>query len=193
MWVRRAAISPVPAYAKVASTALERVESELAEENPESQQVLEQAFARFEETQPALSSRIAAILGRPLDETALALGYFLSLAVWMAFERMFAERLGEVKDDDIDATAEAVDLDEELRKNAPDEAVDTDDVVAMEQPDVLEFVRDHIDVALETQDDKSAVDDVDRIYRMLLVEVLALSGAVKPPDQFPAARTEWTA
>ncbi len=193
MWVRRAAIRPVPPYAKVAAPDVERVEDSLSSDDPESEERLTEALGRFESTQPALSARVAIALGRPLDETALALGYFLSIAVWMTFEASFGERLGEVHESDLDASSQALSLDEELRRDAPDEAVDTDDVVAMGQPAMVEFVREHVEVALEAHADDVELDDVDAIYRLILLEIVALSHAVRPPERFPSNRAEWVA
>jgi hypothetical protein len=193
MWVRRAAIRPVPSYAKVAAPDVERVEDALSNDDPESEERLTQALARFEATQPAFSSHVATSLGRPLDETALALGYFLSIAVWMTFEASFGARLGEVHESDIEAASQALALDEELRRDAPDEAVDTDDVVAMEQPAMVEFVREHVEVALEANADEVELDDVDSIYRLILLEIVALSYAVRAPERFPANKAEWVA
>jgi hypothetical protein len=193
MWVRRAAIRTVPPFARVPAHALERVESMLAGDDEASEEKLEDAFSRFESTQPALSSRIAAALARPAGETTLALGYFLSLAVWLAFEDTFGSRLGEISEEDLESTVQSFDFDEELRKDAPDEAVETDDVVAMEQPDIVEFVREHIDVALESNAGTIDVGEVDGIYRLVLVEVVALSYAVRPPDRYPVTKAEWSA
>jgi hypothetical protein len=193
MWVRRAAIRPVPSYAKVSAPDVERVEDSLSGDDPESEERLTEALGRFETTQPALSSRVALTLGRPLDETALALGYFLSIAVWMTFEASFGALLGEVHESDLEASSQALVLDEELRRDAPDEAVDTDDVVAMEQPAMVEFLREHVEVALEAHADEVDLDDVDAIYRLILLEIVALSHAVRPPERFPAHKTEWVA
>ena len=193
MWVRRAAIRSVPPYARLSAQALERVEQTLSGEDEDSEEKLEAAFARFERTQPALSSRVAAHLARPAGETALALGYFLSLAVWMAFEGTFGTRLGEVSEQDLEATSQSIAFDEELREDAPEEAVDTDDVVAMEQPEVVEFIREHIDVALETNAASVKVDEVDAVYRLVLLEVVALSHAVETPDRYPVSKQEFQA
>ena len=81
MWVRRAAIRPVSPFAELPARALSEVEDQLSEDDEAARQRLDDAFGRFEETQPVLANRISTQLGRPLDETALALGYFLTLAV----------------------------------------------------------------------------------------------------------------
>ncbi len=154
---------------------------------------LDAYFTEFEERQPALAEHIALVLGKPLDETALALGYFLTLAVWLAFDRNFEGRLEVVGADAVAAVEQSLALDEELRRLDPAEAVDSDDVVAMEQPHVLAFVHEHLDAALEVHAGEIDVDDVHAIYRVVLVEVLALSYAVRPPEHYILPKTEFTA
>ena len=108
VWVRGAAIRPVPPHAVVDGGVLEDVEQELADEGDETRAELDRSFARFEQTQPELAAQIAAVLAKPLDETALALGYFLSIAVWLAFERSFPGRVDRVTDEAIAATEAAL-------------------------------------------------------------------------------------
>src|ERR1700704_3060591 len=112
MWVRGAAIRPVPSYAVVVRPVLDQIEEELAENGLSPQSDLDDAFGRFERTQPALAQLAAQVLARPLDETALALGYFLTIAVWLAFERAFGSRLHEVKEEERGAAEAALNLEE---------------------------------------------------------------------------------
>ena len=193
MWVRRAAIRPVPAYALVPLRALTTVEDELGEDDERARARLDEAFSRFETTQPALAERISTTLNGPLDETALALGYFLTLAIWLAFDRVYHGDLSEVTETALAGVEEALQLDEQIRLSDPAEAVDSDDVVAMEQPDVLSFVHEHLDAALEANADEVDVDDVHAIYHVVLVEVLALSYAVTPPSNWAMPLPEFSA
>ena len=193
MWVRRAAIRPVPDFALVPLRALSAVEDELGEDDERARAQLDEAFARFERTQPALAARIGKALNGPLDETALALGYFLTLAIWLAFDRTFQGDLGEVTETALRGVEEALQLDEQIRLSDPAEAVDSDDVVAMEQPDVLSFVHEHLDAALEANADEVDVDDVHAIYHVVLIEVLALSYAVRAPDNWAMPVPEFSA
>lgn len=193
MWVRRAAIRPVPLYAQVPTRALADVEERLAEDGDDARERLDQAFARFEETQPALAERVSNALSGPLDETALALGYFLTLAIWLAFDAVFPNALDEVSETALTGVEESLQLDEQIRLSDPAEAVDSDDVVAMEQPEVLAFVHEHLDAALEANANTVDVDDVHSIYRVVLIEVLALSYAVRAPANWVAPSTEFTA
>jgi hypothetical protein len=198
MWVRGAAIRPVPRYAVVDAATLEQIERELADDSPQSRGELDGAFARFETTQPHLADAISNVLSKPLDDTALALGYFLSIAIWLAFERTFGDaRLREVTEDAIDATEQAIKLEEELRAAHGDEPFDLDDVVSIEQPNVLSFVHEHVDAALDpalhgergdtgstgrAEDREVDVDDVHSVYRAVVLLTMCLSHAVLPVD-----------
>ncbi len=183
MWVRGAAIRPVPPYAVVDRSVLERIEDELAASGSSSKTELDDAFGRFERTQPALAAQVGQVLARPLDETALALGYFLTIAVWLAFDRAFSSRLREVSEAELEAAETALKLEEELRAAHANEPLDTDDVMAIEQPGILAFINEHVDAALEPTDPETRdvdVDDVHAVYRTILVLTLALSHAVAP-------------
>jgi len=200
VWTRGAAIRPVPRYAVISKAALRRVEDNLAEDATSGHTSMDGAFERFEETQPEIAARLRDVLDRPLDETALALGYFLSIAIWLAFDHVFSARLRTVTGDAWSATAAALALEEDLRKRHADEPLDLDDVLALEQPDVLAFVHEHIDAALETghRDDAIEeaadcetrsdvdVDDVAIVYRAILALTLALSHAVEPDGAEPS-------
>ena len=190
MWVRRSAIRPVPSYATLPSHALESVRDNLAEDDEEARSQLDEAFERFERAQPALAAHVADALGKPLDETALALGYFLALTVWLAFERTHGSYIDEVKEEELQATDELLTLDEELRRADPAEALDSDDVIAMEQPHVLAYIHEHIDATLDAHAEEIDVDDVHTVYRVVLVEILALSYSVRRPESYPVAKTE---
>jgi hypothetical protein len=192
MWVRGAAIRPVPRYAVVDAATLEQIERELAEDSSGARDALDAAFARFESTQPRLADVLAQVLSKPLDDTALALGYFLTIATWLAFERTFGKaRLREVSQDALDATEEAIKLEEELRATHGDEPFDLDDVVSIEQPNLLAFVHEHVDAALDPapRDGSSSptnrdvdVDDVHAVYRAIVLLTLCLSHAVLSID-----------
>ena len=170
--------------------ALESVRDGLADDDEEARAQLDDAFERFERAQPALAAYVAEALGRPLDETALALGYFLALTVWLAFDRAHGQHIDEVTEDELVATDELLTLDEELRRADPAESLDSDDVIAMEQPHVVAFVHEHIDGTLESHAEEIDVDDVHAVYRVVLVEILALSYAVQQPEGFPVAKAE---
>ncbi len=195
MWVRGAAIRPVPRWAVVAASTLEEIERELGDDSQAGRDRLDAAFARFETTQPNLADAVSQVLAKPLDETALALGYFLSIAIWLAFERTFGqERLRVVTEDALEATREAIALEEELRAADGQEPFDLDDVVSTEQPNVLRFVHEHVDSALDPAGDHDEkgreveVDDVHAVYRAVVLLTLCLSHAVVPLDASRGSR-----
>jgi len=172
----------------VDGTTLERVEQEIARISDEDDSAtLDDAFERFEQRQPELAEKMNGVLARPLDSTALALGYFLTIAIWLAFEEQFPNRVEPVSPDGLEAVEASLTLEEELRSKLPTEPLEVDDVVACAQPGVMAFVNEHIEAALETTSDDEAgaprevdVDDVHLVYRALLVLALALSHAVRP-------------
>jgi hypothetical protein len=203
MWVRGAAIRPVPRYAVVPSSTLDAIERELADDSARSREELDGAFARFEASQPNLADTVSHALSRPLDETALALGYFLSISIFLAFEKTFGPaRLREVSADALAATEQAIALEEELRAAHGDEPLDLDDVVSIEQPHVLAFVHEHVDAALEpaagetegeagnAEPPEVDVDDVHGVYRAIVLLTLCLSHAVVPVDGATRGREE---
>jgi len=193
VWIQRSAIRRVPEYARVPEVVLEGIRGSLTEDEDEARDVLDAAFDRFERLQPELMNHLGKSLGQPLDETALALGYFLALAVWLAFERAHADRLLEVTPDIITSTVEALELDEELRRADPNETLESDDIVAMEQPAVISFIHEQVRSAVEANADDVDVADIHKIYQMVLVEVLTLSYAVEQPEGYPVAKIEMMA
>ena len=160
---------------------LAEVEEWIGRDEEVTEERLNEVFERFEVEQPVLAEHAGVALGRLRDDMALALGYFLTLVVWLSFDRAFGARLGRLDETSLRSVEEAFSLDEQLRGADPAEAVESDDVVAMEQPHVLQFVNDHIDAALDVPDAPVDVDAVHRVYRLVLVEILALSYAVAAP------------
>ena len=89
-----------------------------------------------------------------------------------------------------EAGCSAEQIDQLLRNGSAAEALDSDDVIAMEQPYLLEFVHEHVDATLEAHAEEVDVDDVHVVYRTVLIEILALSYAVQRPSGYPVAKTE---
>jgi len=191
MWTHGAAIRPVPAWAVIDARTVDEVRDAFTDEDDEeAQKRLDDAFTRFEATQPALSARLEdALEKRGLDETARTLGYFLGVCVWLAFDRQFGQRLGRVDETAAVAAAAALDLESELRASHAETALDAEDIVAREQPALMDLVHDHVDVALP-KTGAVDVDDVYAIYRVVLVELLSLSYAVAPAPGASARRGE---
>ncbi len=184
MWVRSAAIRPVPAFAQLPRTALEGVEEWLGDDEATTEKRLNDIYELLEAKQPVLADRLCTAFAKNRDDVAMALGYFLSLVIFYAFDEAFGATLQPISTLALAGVEEALALDEQLRGDDPDEAVDSDDVVAMEQPHALAYIHEHVETALDVHTDEVDVDAVHAIYRTLLVEVLALSYAVAPPKGY---------
>ncbi len=181
MFVRKAALRPVPKFAIVDEHVIEGVESSLDEEDEVLQEALDRGYAELDRRQGAISAWMAEELSGTKDELVQSLGYFLVVTVYLAFREAFPTRLQEVGEDDLrmaDATLEA---DEELRADDPTEILDSDDVVAISQPALISFVQHHVHEALDQSEGEIDLEQLDRIYRALLVEIIALSHAVASP------------
>ena len=184
MWVRRAAIRPIPALARIEESVLEALEREVSADldaEGATSQLFDAALERFEQEQPVLFGHLDDALTRTKSEPALGFGYFLILSTYLAFERAFGGSLEEISALNIESVEASLGLDEEIRMADPAEVVESDDVIAMDQPYLLAFIQDHVEAALEAHANVVDVDEVHRVYRAVLVEVLCLSYAVQSP------------
>lgn len=187
MFLRKAAIRSVPAHAVVGEDAIQAVEEQLGEDEGSLQDALDQGYRDLDRLQPTLGSWIAEQVARRTDELVQSLGYFLTISVFLVFREAFPRRLSEVDAGALQLALDMLAADEELRANDPTEVLDSDDVVAMGQPALLGFVQHHLEQALEQAEAELDLQDLDRIYRALLVEVIALSHAVTSPPGHPEA------
>lgn len=190
MWVQRSAIRPVPSYARVGRGSLENMRNLLLIEADESPVAFDEMFEEFESRQPVLAEHVGEVLSRPLQDASVALGYFLSVSIWAAFDKTLGTALDPISTDELRLTSELFALDQDLRGQAPNDRLETDDVIAMEQPALVEFVHESIQSTLRAQGGKLDTSEVGDIYRMLLIEILALSYAVRSPAGFPLTKTE---
>lgn len=184
MWPARSAIRPVPMHAQVSRDSIDAAEGELSERGDLEAQVL-QGMREMSRLQPTLSRWIERAIDGVLDETALALGQYLSVICWRAFVDGFGQRVAAVDDATLSAVVATFDCDEEIRRGAADEVLESDDVVAMGQPHLVGFVREQVEAALEPDEDGDAadvdLDAVSAVYRVVLVEILALGQCVSAP------------
>lgn len=185
MWVRRSAIRPVPRYARVPESAIAAIETRLASADARAERLVADAYQRFSAEQHALAEYLGQRLTHSLDDVAQALGQMLSVAVFMAFEALPTGTLRSASADAVAAADAALGADEELRRADPVDALDSEDIVAIEQPALVGFVNQHIGVTLEKHAESVDVDDVALVFRAILVEILTLSHAVHPPDGAP--------
>ncbi len=189
MWVHRSAIKPVPRYARIDEATIEQVLDGFAREADESHDDFDAAFAEFEEAQPVLAHYVSGELARNLSEPAMALGYFLALCIWLSFERAQGRNLNQISKEALDETCQLLELDQEMRKADANEPLDTDDIVRMEQPRLVSFIHEHIENALDLESTELEMNELQVVYRMVLIMTLSFSYAVRAPAGYPAHRT----
>ena len=182
MFLRKAALRAVPAYAVIDSDTIEAVEATLEDDDAALQDALDRGYADLDRRQPALSVWMAEKLALSSDELVQSLGYFLTVTVYLAFREAFPTRLDEIDESAIDVSNAMLTVDEELRADDPSEILDSDDVLAMSQPAVLSFVQHHVHEALDQSGGEVDLEQLDDVYRALLVLVICLSHAVTPPS-----------
>ena len=184
MWVRRSAIRPVPRYARLPESSIRSMEATFSAADGRAQQLARASYERLTAQQPALTAYLARKLSASLDDTALALGHMLALAVYVGFESFAGSALRSLTPEAVAAADLALSADEELRRSDPRDALDSEDIVAIDQPALVAFVNEHIERTLEQHADVVDVDDVDVVFRVILVEIVALSHAVAPPPGY---------
>lgn len=181
MFLRKAALRPVPKHAVVDEHAVEAVEEALDVESG-LQDALDDGYRLLDRKQPTLGAWLAEQVSQRGDELAQSLGYFLAVTVYLAFEEAFPTRLGTVDEGSLEVALGTLETDEEIRAEDPLEVLDSDDVVAMGQPAIIDYVQHHLQEALDQAGDRANIEDLDGIYRAILVEVIALSHAVRGLD-----------
>lgn len=190
MWPARAAIRPVASFAMVPPEAIGSAEAEVSDDDDLELQMME-GFRALEREQPALGHWLRGVIEPLRDDTAQALGYFLAIVVYRSFGRAFGKRVRRVDDDTLTTVQTTFEWDEELRRGAPDEVLESDDLVAIGQPHLMAFVREQLEAALEPDEDGDPADvDLDAIagvYRAVLIEILALGQALTSPKGERAA------
>lgn len=182
MFLRKAALRPVPRWAIVDDMAIDSLEEELGEAEEKLQEALDAGYREMDRRQPELAEWLAEQVSSRHDELAQSVGYFLAVTVYLAFREAFPTRLDPVDDTMLQLAIETLSADEELRANDPTEVLESDDVVAMGQPAVLSYVQHHFDEALAQADGDADLEAFDVVYRAILVEVIALSHAVRAPS-----------
>lgn len=142
-------------------------------------------YERLASQQPALFNYVRAKLPESLDEKALALGHMLGVAVLLVFEAFAGRALLGLSMDAVAAADAALTADEELRREDPLDELESEDIVAMEQPALVAFLNEQVGLTLSQHAESIDVDHVAIVFRTILVEILALSHAVVRPAGYP--------
>lgn len=181
LFLRKAALRPVPRWAVVDEDAVVAVETQFEDDGDALQKTLDTAYREMDRKQPTLASWLAERVSGRADDLAQSLGYFLVVTVYLVFREAFPTRLGDVDETQLALALATFDADEALRRDDPAEVMETDDVVAMSQPALVHFIQHHLEEAIEQAGESPDLEAFDHVYRTVLVEVVAFSHAVLPP------------
>ena len=172
----------MPSWAVVDEVALDQLEARLGEADHDLQDALDSGYREMDRLQAPLANWLAGQVSSRSDELAQSVGYFLVVTVYLAFREAFPTRLDTVDDAALQLALDTLEVDEQLRANDPTEVFESDDVVAMGQPLLITFVQHHFDEALVQAEGSPNLEAFDVVYRAILVEVIALSQAVRSPS-----------
>ena len=186
MWVRRSAIRPVPRFAQVPAKAVAAAFALLSRPDPTAR--AREGFERLAAEQPPLARYLRQRVEQPLDTAALALGHLLAASVYLAFESAFGPRLSVASEDAVSSVELSLAADEALRQSDPIDALDSEDIVGIEQPSLVAFVNEQIDETLKRHAGSIDVDHVAVVFRAVLVQILVLSQSVAPPPGHSTGR-----
>lgn len=176
----------MPRYARVPASAVAAAQATLSSVDERARRLALEARDRLAAGQGPLCEYLASRLRESLDERALSLGRMLTVGVFMAFEGAAAAPLETADVDAVAAADASLAADEELRRADPLDPLESEDIVAIEQPALVGFVNDHVARVLEAYAESIDVDDVAAVFRAILVEIIALSHAVRRPPGYPA-------
>lgn len=181
LWLVHSAIPHVPAHARLSAHVIEVASARLVDaEGVYSAPLLAKALQHCEQEQPGLAAWLRRRLSRRIDDVARGLGASMAMTIWVAFSISAGSNLNPIAEEDCATVERLLHADEELRRDDPRALMESDDVIAAQQPEVAKLIRARLDETLASYADSVDVDDVDAMYQMLLVEVLVLSYAVKP-------------
>ncbi|MGH7282588.1 MAG: hypothetical protein ACRELY_13765 [Polyangiaceae bacterium] len=179
MWTRGAAIRQVPAYAIVNASFLDRIEDI---EGRADDDVISQRLTKLRSLQPKLFDDVQARVALRIDDLAKGLIVQMTGILVEVFDAAHPGRMRQIAEEDLRAAEVTMDVEEELRRERPDEPFELDDVVGREQPAIVAFMQRVLEGSLEAQSEHEIdLDDVHASYRKLLGYVLALSYAVEAP------------
>lgn len=184
MWNTPFAILPVHRHARITAELVQNVERSITLDDGDLDERAVRAIAqRIEARQPVISARLTRLLRGSRDEAAVALGYFLLVCVFAAFDRAFGERLTKISQTALEAVFASLKLEAELRAEKAGESLEVEDVIAAQQPALFAWVADHTESTLAASVELGHVNvnDIDAVLTEVAAAILALSYAVPAP------------
>ena len=117
MFVEPVALDVVPAYARIAQSAVDIVIKRIGRRASDVGKTLAGSFRQMEQRQPALAAFVAYELSELSAQPLQAVAYRLSVLVFAAFEEAFGARVGKVELSDINRALSRLVADSELRRH----------------------------------------------------------------------------
>lgn len=133
------------------------------------------------EHQPALAEFCAVRLGTLEDARVRDLARLALSSLFGAFRLEFGARLLPLSQDQVLDAEGRLHADETRRRTRGTELLDTDDAVAREQPALLVSLNELVALVLDDPRRELDIDELWEVFRLCLVLVVALSGAVVAP------------
>lgn len=194
MLVRRSAIRPIAHYSRVSGRAVDHVVQRILRENSREKSSAEEIsknwFAsgelQLQARQPALGQYLLRHVAASEDIQRLA--QQLRVGIFLMFEHGHNGDLLVLGEDQLNVCEASLRADEELRISDPVDPMDTEDMVGVEQPELMSWLNARLAHVLSEQAETIDVDDVGKVFRSLLVAVLALSEAVQAPSGIDSDR-----
>jgi hypothetical protein len=185
MFVEPVALEVVPAYARVAQTAVDTVAKRVCRVGSAVDKQLSGSFRRMEQRQPALAAFVAYELSELASQPLQTVAYRLSVLVYGAFDEAFGPRVGRVELTDINRALSRLVADSELRSVWVPGNTYSEDAIAVGQPALVARLRAEVDRAVASQP-ALEWENLDRFYESLLAMVVVMTHAVAPEGGPPA-------
>lgn len=185
MFVEPVALEVVPAYARIAQSAVDTVAKRVCRRGTAVDTLLAGSYRRMEQRQPALAAFVAYELSELASQPLQSIAYRLCVLVYGAFEEAFGRRVGRVELSDINRVLSRLVADSELRSLWVPGNTYSEDAIAIGQPALVARLRAEVDREVTNQ---PALDweNLDRFYESLLAMVVVMTHAVVPEGDAPA-------
>ena len=181
MLIVHSSLPQIPPYARVPDEVMNRVARRFSPDDANTlSEELTAALDSCRRHQPELARHLERLMTRAMNEDARAFGVSAALTVWTAFHDFAIDRMSVVGPDDWQASEALFEADRDMRKSDPDMLSDSDEVLSALQPALLAYLRKNLESTIEEAAASIDLEDLERAYHFVLVEILALSRAIGP-------------
>lgn len=180
VWPITTQLPQVPPFAKLPSWALEQASHDLADiDGLCSLDKVLSALKDSEGAQPGLGVWLRKRIARLGHHAALGAVIAMAMQIWLAFNIVAQNRLGEIREQDCESIEKLFASDERMRQQKGSLSQESEDIVAQYQPEAVRLIQEYFAEIRSAYDDIEW-EDLEEVYHTLLIYVLLLSYAVKP-------------